>query len=160
MISNVRPEHHAALLSLNARFVHWLSPLNTVGLAELLGRCDYARQIGGEAFLLGYRGDGPYRHKNVDWLSDRLDGPYAYVDRVIVAPEAAGQGHARALYRDFAAWAAGQGITTTACEVNTRPANPASHAFHATLGFTPLGEAEYGDLAVRYYAKRITLPAG
>lgn len=160
MISEIRPAHHAALLDLNARFVHWLSPLDANGLAELLGRCGYARQIGGAAFLLGYRGDGPYSHKNLDWLSERLDAPYAYIDRVIVAPEFARQGHARALYGDFAAWAAAQGIGQLACEVNTRPANPASHVFHAELGFTPLGEADYGDLAVRYYSKALTPPAG
>ena len=156
MIGDVRPEHHAKLLRLNEAFVHWLSPLDAEALRALLGRCDYARQTGdGQAFLLGYDGDGPYRHKNVDWLSARL-GRYSYIDRVVVAPEAQGLGLARRLYDDMAAWSRKRGRDCLACEVNTRPDNPGSHAFHARLGFEVLGDADYGDVSLRYYAKRLT----
>ena len=151
-IGPIGPEHHTALLRLNTRFVHWLSPLDAPGLHALLSRCDYARQIGGRAFLLGYPGSTDHRHKNVDWLSARLRS-YAYIDRVVVDPAAAGQGHMRALYADFARWAEGRGLGRLACEVNTRPDNPASHRAHLALGFTALGEAEHGELAVRYYVR-------
>ena len=155
MIGNVRPEHHATLLRLNREFVHWLSPLDEAGLARLLVHCSYARQIGGgRAFLLGYGGGTPYRHKNVDWLSRRL-GTFAYIDRVVVDPRDRGKKWARSLYGDFGAWTRARGLMSMACEVNTRPDNPGSHAFHERLGFQALGEADYGEVAVRYYAKRL-----
>ena len=154
-IEDIADAHYAELLRLNTRFVHWLSPLDRSALQTLMGHCRYARQAhDGQAFLLGYDGNSPYRHKNVDWLSARL-GAYAYVDRIIVAPELAGRGVARALYADFADWARARGLGTVACEVNTEPDNPASHAFHARLGFRALGEQAYGDKAVRYYAQAL-----
>jgi predicted GNAT superfamily acetyltransferase len=153
MIRDIRPEHHAEILRLNDAFVHWLSPLDAAGLSALLGQCGYARQVGeGRAFMLGYDGNSAYRHKNVDWLSNRLER-YAYIDRIVVDPSLAGQGVARQLYGDFENWALSQGLNAIGCEVNTQPDNPGSHAFHHRLGFRALGDAAYGDTAVRYYAK-------
>ena len=156
MIGDIRPEHHAELLRLNRDFVHWLSPLDMAGLRALLSKCGYARQIaGGRAFLLGYNGNSAYRHKNVNWLSPRL-GTYSYIDRVVVDPRDRGKKWARSLYGDFQAWTRARGLMSMACEVNTQPDNPGSHAFHERLGFKPIGDACYGDTAVRYYAKRLT----
>jgi predicted GNAT superfamily acetyltransferase len=54
-----------------------------------------------------------------------------------MAPEARGLGHARRLYDDLAAVAAGRPLC---CEVNVVPPNPASLAFHDRLGFVTCGE--------------------
>lgn len=154
-IAPIEPRHWPAILELNHRFVHWLSPLDEEGLRDLLGHCTYARQAhDGRAFLLGYDGNSPYRHKNVDWLSERLRS-YAYIDRIVVAPEFAGKGLGRRLYDDFTNWARDTGHDTIACEVNTKPDNPASHAFHRNLGFDDMGEAEYGRHEVQYYQLRL-----
>jgi predicted GNAT superfamily acetyltransferase len=67
-------------------------------------------------------------------------GPaFLYVDRVVVAAEARGLGHARRLYDDLAATAAGRPLC---CEINLVPPNPASLAFHERLGFAACGEAD------------------
>ena len=49
------------------------------------------------------------------------------------------------------------GYEYLACEVNTKPNNPGSHAFHLKMGFEVLGDKDYPefDAALRYYAKKL-----
>lgn len=152
----IAPSHHAAILRNNAHYVHWLSPLSEQELDDLLRVSDYARQLqGGEAVLIGYSGMGDYRHKHVDWLGDRLTN-FFYIDRIIIGEEMQQQGAGRTLYDDVAHYARQQGHAALACEVNSVPDNPASHAFHITLGFVPVGDAEDPDgKAVRYYVRKL-----
>jgi uncharacterized protein len=44
------------------------------------------------------------------------------------------------------------------CEVNLRPPNPVSDAFHARLGFTEVGRAMFGNgaKAVRYLMRNVS----
>lgn len=156
--TQIKPAHHATILRNNQEFVHWLSPLDAAGLAVLLGHADYARQIAdGQAAAIGYDGGGTYRHKHIDYLSARLDR-YFYIDRIIIGAAAQGQGLGRALYGDIEDCARARGYTHIACEVNTRPDNPDSHAFHRTLGFAAFGDADYADgLSVRYYVRKLPL---
>ena len=148
--------HHAAILRNNETFVHWLSPLDMSDLEALLEQADYARQLNdGAAVLIGYDGNGPYRHKNVDWLSTRLDN-YFYIDRVIIGSGAQGQGVGRRLYADLETFVRDRGHSQIACEVNTIPDNPGSHAFHLSLGFAPIGEEPYpSGKSVRYYVRKL-----
>lgn len=156
----IQPAHHAAILRNNQAFVHWLSPLDQRALIDLLGQADYAQQRqDGEAALIAYDGHGPYRHKNVDWLCARLDN-FFYIDRVVIGMAAQGQGVGRVLYADVECAARARGHTHIACEVNTRPDNHGSHAFHQSLGYTPIGDVDYGnngggDLSVRYYVRKL-----
>lgn len=155
--SPIQPAHHAAILRNNERFVHWLSPLDGAGLSDLLGQADYARQFqAGEAALIAYAGQGPYRHKHVDWLSARLDN-YFYIDRIIIGASAQGQGIGRALYTDVETSARLRGHSHIACEVNTQPDNPGSHSFHLALGYNPFGDIDYPNgVSVRYYVRKLT----
>lgn len=154
--TRIQPAHHAEILRNNQQFVHWLSPLDDVGLTALLGIADYAQQLAdGQAALIGYAGDSAYRHKHVDYLSARLDR-YVYIDRVIIGAAGQGRGLGRALYADIEDFARRSGHTHLACEVNTRPDNPGSHAFHCALGFAAFGDADYdGGLSVRYYVRKL-----
>lgn len=150
--SLITPDHFESILRNNAEFVHWLSPLDAAELTRLLDHADYARQAkDGEAVLIGYDGNGPYRHKNVDWLSERFSH-YFYIDRIIIGASVQGLGLGRALYDDIAEYARSRGFEILACEVNTAPDNPVSHAFHQRYGFRAIGEAQYAqDKSVRYY---------
>lgn len=152
----IQPAHHAVILRNNQRFVHWLSPLDGADLTALLGHADYAHQFAdGQAALIGYAGDSAYRHKHVDYLSARLDR-YVYIDRIIIGDAGQGQGWGRALYADIEDFARRRGHTHLACEVNTRPDNPGSHAFHSALGFAAFGDVDYdGGLSVRYYVRKL-----
>jgi len=158
MIEDIAPRHHEALLRMNADFVHWLSPLNMQGLSYILERADYARQIAeGQGFLIGYAHDVDYPdHWNLTWLLAHLEN-FFYIDRVIIDEKAQGQGLGRSLYADVESHARARGYDWLACEVNTQPNNPASHAFHLREGFKILGEQNFPtrDKAVRYYTKAL-----
>jgi predicted GNAT superfamily acetyltransferase len=67
-----------------------------------------------------------------------------YVDRIVVAPDARGLGIGRALYDPVIEAARREGHGRVLCEVNERPPNPGSLAFHKALGFREIGRADYG----------------
>jgi predicted GNAT superfamily acetyltransferase len=85
-----------------------------------------------------------YGSVNYRWFSERYDD-FVYLDRVAIAPGFQGRGLGRALYdeverRADAAW--------FLLEVNLRPRNDGSLAFHERLGFVEVGqqETDYGHL--------------
>jgi predicted GNAT superfamily acetyltransferase len=147
-----------AVLALNNAHAAELSWLEPERLAELLGEAFYARRIGAlEAFIMTFDQDARYDSPNFLWFRQRYPR-FVYVDRVVVAAEARGRGHARKLYEDLFNRARDRGHTIVACEVNAEPPNPASDAFHAALGFGEVGAAAIhgGRKTVRYYAKTLT----
>lgn len=155
MIGSILKSHHAKILRMNGEFVHWLSPLDEDELSDLLDLAHYKNQIHEAAgVLIGYAHNVDYDHKNLKWLRARFDKFY-YIDRIILSAETQGQGYGRQLYADFEAEARSLGLPRLVCEVNTKPNNPGSHAFHKALGFKPLGDVEYPEYnaAVRYYEK-------
>lgn len=141
----------AEVLALNEAVEELTAPLDPARLAALIARAAFAEArlaeapagAGGglhvAAFLIGFDHAADYDSPNFAWFRVRLPR-FAYVDRVVVAPWAAGLGLARGLYDDFAALARARGLSELVCEVNRVPANPGSDAFHAALGFTEMGQ--------------------
>jgi predicted GNAT superfamily acetyltransferase len=157
-ISRVSAADEAAILALNNEHAAELSWLEPERLSFLLGEAFYARRIGAlEAFIMTFDQDGHYDSPNFLWFRSRYPR-FVYVDRVVVAGEARGRGHARRLYEDLFAEVTGAGHSIVTCEVNADPPNPASDAFHAALGFAEVGDAVIhgGKKAVRYYLRQIT----
>jgi predicted GNAT superfamily acetyltransferase len=149
------------LLRLNNAHAQELSWLTPERLAQLVAAAFLARAIGrGDAFLLAFDQDADYDSPNFLWFRAR-DRRFVYVDRIVVAPQARGRGHARRLYADLFAQAARAGHDRVVCEVNMEPPNPASDAFHAALGFAEVGVARIhgGAKTVRYLA-RMLAPTG
>ena len=162
MIGPILKSHRSKILRINDKFVHWLWPMDDDDLDYILARAHYQRQINdGAGVLLGYGHDVDYPDQwNMNWLKayyasiqDRAD--FFYIDRVIIAPEAQGQGLGRQLYDDVTQFAARHHYWRLCCEVNIKPNNPASHGFHLKMGFKPIGQAQYphSETAVRYYEK-------
>ncbi len=108
-------------------------------------------------FLVGLDGPGvAYDSANYRWFSARYDR-FLYVDRVVVDPSASGLGMAQAFYRAFAARDDGHAVLCA--EVNTRPRNDRSLAFHEAFGFEPVGsqDTEGGTKTVRMLALTLAL---
>jgi hypothetical protein len=143
------------VLALNNEHARELSFLDEARLATLIERAFYASRIGDlEAFLLAFDQDAEYDSPNFLWFKARFPR-FVYVDRIAVAKEARGRGHARSLYRDLFDAAMAGGHDRVVCEVNSDPPNPASDAFHAALGFNEVGTASlYGGVkSVRYFVR-------
>jgi predicted GNAT superfamily acetyltransferase len=140
----------AAILALNAAHEAQTSALDAVGLAVLLDAAFCALVVdGGESgLLIALDQDAAYASPNFLWFRDRF-ARFVYIDRVVVAGSARGAGWGRGLYDTLAERA---GPVMLCCEVNLDPPNPASDAFHASLGFAECGRAllEPGGKTVRY----------
>lgn len=106
------------------------------------------------AYLIGLRPGSPYDSPNYRWFCERY-AEFAYVDRIVVAANARRTGVATKLYSDFAA--APPAARLLACEVNLRPPNPSSMAFHRRLGFRRVGSLTSmdGTKKVAMLAKRL-----
>lgn len=141
-----------ALNNAHAKELSWLEPAR---LQHLVAHAFLARRIGAlDAFLLAFDQDAPYDSPNFLWFRERFPR-FVYVDRIVVATDARGRGLARVLYRDLFEQVAQAGHERVVCEVNTRPPNPASDAFHAALGFAEVGHASIhgGAKDVRYLVR-------
>ncbi|MER9686031.1 GNAT family N-acetyltransferase [Mesorhizobium sp. M0139] len=156
-ISRVSPQDEAAILALNNEHAAELSWLEPERLSFLLGEAFYIRRIGTlEAFIMTFDQNAAYDSPNFLWFRERYPR-FVYVDRVVVAAQARGRGHARRLYEDLFGEVTRAGHSIVTCEVNAEPPNPASDAFHAALGFGEVGEAAIhgGQKTVRYYLRQI-----
>jgi hypothetical protein len=103
---------------------------------------DRGRVIG---LFVGLLAGHPYASPNYRWFAARWER-FAYVDRIALAPEARGSGLADTLYDRFARVAAGAGARVLCAEVNVRPPNARSMAFHLRRGLRVVAElAPYGD---------------
>lgn len=147
----------AALLALNNAHAVELSWLEPERLAHLVAEAFVARRFGvADALLLTFDQAADYDSPNFLWFRERYDA-FVYVDRVVVADAARGRGLARRLYDGLFAAAKAAGHARVVCEVNSDPPNPASDAFHAALGFVPVGTAEIhgGKKTVTYLERRL-----
>lgn len=94
-------------------------------------------------FILLLRPGARYASPNYRWFS-RSFADFLYVDRVVVAGTARRRGIGRAFYEEAWRRATQLGAPLT-CEVNVRPPNPASMAFHEAFGFVELARQETED---------------
>lgn len=149
-----RSSDYPAILALNDDAV---PHVNAIGLEKLTRLHDQSLYLGvargGEqadvvaGFLLALREGSDYDSENYGYFSRRYPR-FAYVDRIVVSAEFRRAGVGRALYDDLARHLPGDCPVLT-CEVNLRPANAESLAFHRKLGFEPVGEQETGGGAKR-----------
>jgi predicted GNAT superfamily acetyltransferase len=151
------PAIRACLLPLNNESARETSPLDAAKLARMIEAVRVATVAGaGAAFLLAFDQTADYDSPNFIWFRERYDS-FLYVDRVIVGEAHRRLGLGRLLYEDLFHRAERLGFRRIACEVNIRPPNPASDAFHARLGFAEVGQATTlgGDKTVRYMLRAL-----
>ena len=95
----------------------------------------------GFAMVLG--ADADYDSDNYIWFRDRYSD-FVYLDRVAIPPAHQRRGIGRALY-DYVGAHAGTvrpAATDWTLEVNLRPRNDRSLAFHTAMGFVEVGQHE------------------
>jgi len=135
----------AAMLALNNAHAVELSFADEGRMAMLVDEAFLAARVGMvDALLLAFAPGATYDSANYRWFMERY-ASFVYVDRVVVAAEARGRGLAKRLYAHLFDAARDAGHERIVCEVNSDPPNPASDAFHAALGFAPVGEALLGN---------------
>ncbi len=142
---------------LNEEHALELSSLIRDGFARLVDKAAYVRVADKEAgLLIAYDQDGEYSSINFKWFCANYEN-FLYVDRIVISKAARGQGIARKLYEDLFNFAKAKGYERIVCEVNSVPPNPASDAFHASLGFQIVGEAELegNGKTVKYMEKAL-----
>jgi uncharacterized protein len=147
-----------AILALNEAHRTETSALDATMLQALLAQALHIglRNRGSDAFLIALDQDALSGSPNFQWFKTRYRR-FVYVDRIIVAPAKRGRGIARSLYEELFVAAAQASHSLIVCEVNVEPPNPASDAFHETLGFSEVGRAVIhgGEKQVRYLVKTI-----
>ena len=135
-----------AVNSVSLERLRWFS-----NQAEYFRVAECSSQIAG--FLLCLAPEADYDSPNFLWLKQRFDD-FLYIDRVAVDLSFHRRGIARALYLDAAA-SAGERFRMIACEVNLRPRNDASLAYHERLGFQPVGTRDHGYVEVQYMTRAL-----
>lgn len=149
---------HAAVLALNNAHTPHVNALSAEQFAWLSVHAGYFRVAEDAEGLAGFvlcvpSGLADYWSENYRWFTERFDA-FLYLDRVVVVPRLRRAGVGRALYDDLHATVARAWPRVT-LEVNLRPPNPGSVAFHEAMGYVPVGVREYddGSKAVQMYAR-------
>jgi pyridoxamine 5'-phosphate oxidase len=149
-----------AVLELNRTEVPRVGPLDAELLARLrampgvaLLAVDEGRPVG---FAIALEPGADYASPNYRFFQ-RRGGTYLYVDRVVVSADARRRGVASALYDRLEAHARAIGGRELTCEVNVRPPNPESLAFHLAREFVEVGrhDIDGGRLRVVLLARRL-----
>lgn len=124
-----------------------------IGMARLALVADDGEPAG---FVVALPPGLDYASENYTWFSARSHD-FLYVDRIVLARRLQGQGVGPRLYAAVEEAARADGATEITCEVNTRPANPGSLAFHARLGFAEVGRqaTKGGDVEVALLARPV-----
>jgi uncharacterized protein len=140
-ITNLTPTDTPWILLLSAQNEVETGFLDAAKLAHLVAEAFTAKCAQPElGYLLTFAPDAKITGPNFEWFKAR-GGNFIYVDRIVVAAQARGQGIARAFYEDLFVAAKTAGFDEVTCEVNSDPPNPVSDKFHAALGFLPVGSA-------------------
>jgi predicted GNAT superfamily acetyltransferase len=146
------------ILGLNNEHAAETSSLDLSAAEHLLAMCFYAKGIGlgARGFLLALDQNAAYDNFNFQWFRGRFER-FVYIDRIIIAKDARGQGFARRMYEDLFAEAKAAGHLRVVCEVNIEPPNEGSLAFHRSMGFVALADVAVkgGSKRVRYLVKEL-----
>lgn len=161
----IAPEDVRAIAALNDAEVPRVSPLGTAGLRALLPTCDLAVAAVDEqgtiaGFVLALAPGTDYPSANYRFF-ERRGTDHLYVDRVVVGTAHRRRGIASLLYRAVIDRARETGRAEVTCEVNVRPPNPGSTAFHDGFGFVEVGQQDTtgGTLRVSLMARAIDAAA-
>ena len=131
------------ITALNEVFVSVTSPMDGERFRELfeLSRFCLVAEAPNEVlgFVMAMKNGAPYDNGNYKWFDDRVSD-MVYVDRIVLASEARGQGVGRLLYRYLSELALGACCSVMTAEMDIDPPNAHSVHFHRMLGFAEIGQ--------------------
>ena len=102
-------------------------------------------------FCLLFREDSSYVSPNYIYFNTKYD-KFIYVDRVVVASDFTCNGGGKLMYNQVFKFALKENLRVC-CEVNEKPLNEISLAFHKRLGFQKIHEKEYAKKKVAFLEK-------
>lgn len=148
-VRSLRSSDLDVLLLLNNENVPAVSRLDRGELARLARLSVVASVAELDAEVVGFALVLPpgvdYASENYRWFSEHAASlgydDFAYLDRIAVSQVARRRGVGRALYEHVLERLAGA-TPVLFCEVNVRPRNETSLAFHAALGFREVGQLD------------------
>ena len=158
-ISDVTANDLGDVLALNEASVPHVNSLSADEMRWFLDHAPYFRLVRCNhrlaGFLVGLMQGLDYASINYRFFCRRYE-VFGYVDRVAVASHSRQRGIASRLYDDFTATLRGH-APVLVCEVNIRPPNTASLAYHERHGFARIGtqETEGGKKEVVLLEKRL-----
>lgn len=137
----VTEENHDAVLALNERHVQALAPMDRDRLVEVAGWADRfdVVDVAGEfaGFVVTFAAGSAYDSENYRWFTERYADRFYYLDRIVLDDRFRRRGIGTFVYDEIEDVAARHGRLTL--EVNLRPRNEVSLAFHERRGFTEVG---------------------
>jgi uncharacterized protein len=133
------------ILNLSALHEEETSSLTHHTLTTMLGNAFHcsAPNMGRDGYLIAFDQDADYGSVNFLWFKSQYQS-FVYIDRVVVAQHARGQGLARKLYTELFHKAQDEGHDKIVCEINVDPPNPSSFAFHTAVGFQEIEQIKIG----------------
>jgi predicted GNAT superfamily acetyltransferase len=107
-------------------------------------------------FMVAMLPSTDYQSENFLWFKANYPS-FVYVDRIAIDSNYIGLGLGKKLYEDIESRMSSESTFLT-CEVNLKPANPESLAFHKKLGFQELGtlDTKGGSVKVSLLGKHLT----
>jgi len=145
----IRPADFDEVVALNQRNVEALAPLDHHRLHELAGVADRADVVAVDGtfagFVLTFAPGTSYDSENYRWFSRRYGEDFYYLDRIVLDTTFRRRGLGGFVYDQVELRAAPYHRLTL--EVNLRPRNDASLAFHEGRGYVEV--AQLGDDAKR-----------
>lgn len=142
-LTNAKSEHFTRILSLNSQAVPAVNEISLAELEALARQALYFKVAIADQVVMGFllvlpEGED-YASLNYQWFSKKYEH-FSYIDRIVVSPKAKGQGIGKALYQDLIeSHSERQRIC---CEVNIKPMNTDSLAFHDKIGFREVGQQD------------------
>jgi uncharacterized protein len=129
------------ILALGALHEVETSPLTRAKLIKMASEAFHIETAddGRDGYLVSFDQDADYESVNFRWFAARYPR-FVYIDRVVVAAHARGQGVARSFYEALFDRARAANHADVVCEINLEPPNPGSMAFHVALGFVEVGQ--------------------